>query len=130
MFWAKVGSSVSAVAKPSVAPGARSWTISSIADPSSPEPAWPGSTSTVGGRSPLASRVVRESTPSDSAHTFTPVPSTPKKPRASSAPCVLSPSEVLIFSFSAVTAWRTLRTSGIPAMASRSSRCTRARTRR
>ena len=33
---------------PSEAAGARSWRISSIAVPSSPEPAWPGRTSTAG----------------------------------------------------------------------------------
>ena len=54
MFAAKDAWLVKAVAKRSCAPGARSCTISSIAVPSLPEPACPGSTSTPGGRSPEA----------------------------------------------------------------------------
>ena len=85
MFCAKLASPLKAVANASVAPGARSYMISSIAVPSSPDPAWPGRTCTFGGRSPDACTAARESTPSDSTQTFTPFPLTPKLERASAA---------------------------------------------
>ena len=76
MLSAKLSALVNAVANASCALGARSWTISSIAVPSSPEPAWPGSTSVSGGRSPDAIEAASESTPSDSTPILTPVPVT------------------------------------------------------
>ena len=83
----------STVAKPRSAPGAMSCTISSIAVPSSPRPAWPGRTSTSAGRSPVACDTSSESTPSDITHTFTPAPVTEVSVRAVSAACAASPSE-------------------------------------
>ena len=92
MFWLNDSSLVNAVAKIRCALGARSWTISIIAVPSSPSPSWPGSTSVSAGRSPDAIEAASESTPSDSTPTVTPVPVTLNRARAASAPCALSPS--------------------------------------
>ena len=93
MLSANDASLVNAVAKPRSAPGARSWRISSIAVPSSPSPACPGSTST-SGSSPVSSDSSSESTPSERAHSFTPMPVTPLSARTSSAAWAASPSEV------------------------------------
>ncbi len=89
MLSAKLASPLNAVAKPSSALGARSCRISSIAVPSSPEPAWPGSTSTAGS-SPAACDTATELMPSDRAQSFTPTPVTWNEPRAASAACALS----------------------------------------
>ncbi len=90
MLSAKLASPLNAVAKPRLAPGARSCRISSIAVPSSPLPSWPGSTST-GDSSPEATEAASESTPSDRAHSLTPTPVTPLDWRAVSAACTRSP---------------------------------------
>ncbi len=119
MFWANCAALVSAVAKPRAAPGARSWTISSIAVPSSPLPACPGSTSTAG-RSPEPWMEASESTPSDSTQTFWPAPSTPKKARAAAARCAASPSDVSTLWSSGRRAIAMRRTSFSPASASTS----------
>ena len=92
MLSAKDASLLSAVAKPSSAPGATSWRISSIAVPSLPEPASSGRTSTAG-NSPVACEAASESTPSDSAHSLVPTPVTCDAARAVSAACARSPSE-------------------------------------
>ena len=113
------------VAKNSCAPGARSWTISSIAVPSSPLPACPASTVTAG-RSPLAWRAARVLTPSESTPICTPAPLTPKVDRAVAAAWVTSPWEVtepvLVRASSAARMWSTssCRESGV--MASRGMR--------
>ena len=73
---AKLVIPLNAVAKYNCAPGARSWMISSIAVPSSPEPVWPGSTVT-GPRSPDAWLAARLVTPSESTPILMPVPLAP-----------------------------------------------------
>ena len=83
------------VAKKSDAPGAMSYTISSMAVPSSPEPAWLGKTVRLAGRSPVAWRAARESTPSDSTHTFAPVPVWPPA-CATLALCAVTPCQVAL----------------------------------
>ncbi len=72
-----------------------SCTISSMAVPSLPEPAWPGSTVTVAGRSPEAWRAASESTPSDSTQTLVPAPVRPA-PCAALALCAATPSQVAL----------------------------------
>ena len=126
MLSAKLASLVNAVANPSSAFGARSWMISSIAVPSSPPPASPGSTST-SGSSPATWDVASESTPSDSTQTFTPVPVTLVRARAASAACASSPSETIALA-SAPTATSTRRTSRHDATRSSADSGTRART--
>jgi hypothetical protein len=85
MLFAKEAWPLKAVAKRRLAPGARSCTISSIAEPSLPDPACPGRTTTPEGRSPDDTREARASTPSERTPTLTPLPSTPRLERASSA---------------------------------------------
>ena len=72
-----------------------SCTISSMAVPSSPEPAWPGSTVTLAGRSPVAWRAASESTPSDITQTLTPLPVWPAA-CATSALCAVTPCQVTL----------------------------------
>ena len=67
---------VNAVANPSAAFGAISCTICSMAVPSSPEPACPATTSTVGSW-PAPCSTASELTPSESTQILTPVPSIP-----------------------------------------------------
>ena len=93
MLAAKLSSPSNAVAKARCAPGAMSCTSSSIAVPSSPTPAWPGSTSTSGGRSLVFWESPRESTPSDSTPTVTPTPLTPNFWRALSTPSTWTASD-------------------------------------
>ncbi len=128
MFCANCACEGPAVAKASVASGARSWMISSMAVPSSPFPAWPASTSTSAGSSPLACTTGSEFTPSDSTQTLTPMPVTPKMARASSTPCVMSPSETRtgIWLVIPSTGRLTRLTAGRAASGSRSSKRTRA----
>ncbi len=85
-----------AVANMSAAPGARSCTISSMAVPSVPEPAWPASTVTSEGRSPEAWTAASESTPSERTPTVMPVPSTPRAARSWAVRWATSPAETLV----------------------------------
>jgi len=80
-----------AVAKTSFAFGAMSWTISSIAVPSSPLPL--ATIRTSAGRLPEATEAARLATPSERTPTVTPSPDSLTFDRARSAPCALSPSE-------------------------------------
>ena len=75
------------------ASGARSWTISSNAVPSSPAPGRSGSISSWAGRSPVAWADERESTPSEITPTVTPAPVNPDKSRTTWARWIRSPSE-------------------------------------
>ena len=100
MFCAKLASLMRLeVAKPSVAPGREVVDDLQHRRAFVTAAACPGSTSTDGGRSPVACAVASESTPSDSTHTLTPVPSKPKNARAAAARCVVSPSDVLTLLF-------------------------------
>ena len=77
------------------APGARSWTISIIAVPSSPrwsEPDPNARDSANSGASPAACAASSPRTPSEITATRTPVPSMPNSARAAAAPSCASPS--------------------------------------
>ena len=96
MFAANVASPPSPVANNRSAPGARSWTISSIAVPSSPLPDWSGRMCTFSGRSSVAWLSARLSTPSEITPTTMPEPSTPCVLRAAAAAWATSPWLVLV----------------------------------
>ena len=85
------------VAKYKSAPGARSWTISSSAVPSSPLPACPGSTVTRAGTSPEACRSASVLTPFEITPIPMPVPSTLWVVRAEFARWATSPEDVFAF---------------------------------
>lgn len=85
----------------SSAPGARSWTISSMAAPSAPAPGVVGDCGTTlhvvvltAGRSPLACAAASPSMPSEMTLTRTPEPSIPNVARRSSALRMASPAVV------------------------------------
>ena len=96
MFAAKLATPAKAVAKARSALGATSWTIWSIARPSSvPEP-HPGSSrrTVTGDKSPVATSVAappRQLKLSDNTPTVTPAPVTPTVARAMSARMARSP---------------------------------------
>jgi hypothetical protein len=128
MLAAKTGSPPSAVAKPSAAFGAMSWTISSIAVPSSSllTPSWPGSTST-SGSSPAACEALSDGMPVDSTQTFVPTPVTWRRVRAMPAACAASPSETTACAIQPL-ATPTCRTPFTAATSSTAPSGTRART--